>query len=97
MEGNYSSQNQINQKVSEDEDEDDDEDDEEEQPKTIKPILFEKEDFSPSTEILFVYEIVRHGARAPLNSVPINGNGGLLSKMSDKQKRKEEKAKRKAW
>ena len=35
--------------------------------------LVEKDDFIPDTEILFVYELVRHGARAPLTSVPLNG------------------------
>lgn len=40
---------------------------------------------------MFIYEVVRHGARAPLSAVPLNGQ----LKMTDKNKKKEEKRKRK--
>lgn len=50
------------------------------------------EKYLPETEILFAYEVVRHGARAPLSAVPLNGQ----LKMSDHQKKKTDKKARKA-
>lgn len=60
--------------------------------------MAQQDEFQPETEILFVYEVVRHGARAPLAPVPLNGQlkqTDKLKKKEEKKKRKEEKRKKK--
>jgi len=48
--------------------------------------------FVADTEILFAFDIVRHGARAPLGAV---AGGSGPAKMTDRQKRKAERRQRK--